>query len=91
MRGTSPAILLREETRNEIEILEHYENTKYCKTIEESFIDYLNHAPEYLRDIRQVEKYYDTLRYVNNCLASVTISEWKRLVNLIRRSKPIEQ
>lgn len=83
--------MIRRFFTNEIEILENYENKKYCAAIEESFIDYLNHAPEYLRDIRQVEKYYDTLRYVNSCLASVVISEWKRLVNLIRRSKPIEQ
>lgn len=83
--------MIRRFFTNEIEILEHYENTKYCVAIEESFIDYLNHAPEYLRDIRQVEKYYDTLRYVNSCLESVVISEWKRLFNLIRRSKPIEQ
>lgn len=72
-------------------MLEHYENKKYCLAIEESFIDYLNHAPEYLRDIRRVEKIYEAFRYVDSCLASVAISEWKRLVNLIRRSKPIEQ
>lgn len=76
---------------NEVEMLEHYENKKYCAAIEESFIDYLNHAPEYLRDIRRVEKFYEAFRYVDSCLASVAISEWKRLVNLIRRSKPIEQ
>lgn len=83
--------MIRRFFTNEIEILEHYENKKYCAAIEESFIDYLNHAPEYLRDIRQVKKYYDTLRYVNSCLASVVISEWKILVSLIWRSKPIEQ
>lgn len=76
---------------NEVEMLEHYENKKYCAAIEDSFIDYLNHAPEYLRDIRRVEKFYEAFRYVDSCLASVAISEWKRLVNLIRRSKPIEQ
>ena len=76
---------------NEVEMLEHYENKKYCAAIEDSFIDYLNHAPEYLRDIRRVEKFYEAFRYVDSCLASVAISEWKKLANLIQRSKLIEQ
>lgn len=83
--------MLRRFFTNEIEIMEHYENKKYCKAIEESFIEYLNHAPEYLRDIQKVEKFYDALRYVNDSLAVVAICSWGRLVSLIRRCKSIEE
>ena len=76
---------------NEIEILNHYENKKYCTAIEESFIDYLNHAPEYLRDIKQVEKFYYNLFYIDSSLSSVASVKWDRLVKLIRRCNPIER
>lgn len=83
--------MIRRFFTNEVEILNHYENKKYCTAIEESFIDYLNHAPEYLRDVRQVEKFYYTLFYIDSSLASVASVRWEKLVKLIRRCKPIEQ
>lgn len=76
--------MLRRFFTNEIEIMEHYENKKYCNAIEESFIEYLNIYGIF-------KKYYDALRYVNDSLAVVAICSWGRLVSLIRRCKPIEE
>lgn len=80
--------MLRRFFENEIEILKHYENKKYVEAIEESFIDYLNHAPEYLRDIDKVESFYCNFYYIDSLLP---LSEWEMLTRLIRRCKPVKE
>lgn len=80
--------MLRRFFSNELDILKHYENKKYVEAVEESFIEYLNNAPEYLRDVEKVETFYANFYYVDSLIA---ISEWCRLVKLLRRCKPKEE
>lgn len=75
--------MLRRFFVDEIDLIENQKNEKYCEYVRDSFIDYLAHGSEFIRNSNDIDKFYFIFYFSDSYVAGLM---WTKLGNYLRRS-----
>lgn len=75
--------MLRRFFVDEIDLIENQKNEKYCEYVRDSFVDYLAHGAEFIRNPNDIDKFYFIFFHSDSYVAGLM---WTKLANYLRRS-----